>query len=93
MTDKQRNKYYQSKYGISLKQYNAMLNKQHFSCAICKKHQTEFKRRLSVDHNHRTGKVRALVCFYCNKFKVGRNSMKTAKEIYDYFRKYDRGEK
>lgn len=53
--------------GLTPEQYDAMLAEQQFSCAICKTHQTEFKRRLAVDHCHTTGKVRALLCDNCNK--------------------------
>lgn len=54
------------KFGITLDQYNKMFEEQQGCCAICGKHQTEFKRRLAVDHNHKTGKVRALLCDKCN---------------------------
>lgn len=58
-------------------------------CAICKKHESLFKRRLSVDHNHATGKIRALLCFRCNKFLVGRQTIETAKQLFDYLTTYD----
>jgi hypothetical protein len=58
-------------------------------CAICKRPRTEFKNSLSVDHNRKTDRVRGLLCFYCNKMKVGRHSIETAKEILDYLTKYD----
>jgi hypothetical protein len=35
-------------------------------CAICLVHSTEFKRTLAVDHDHRTGMVRGLLCDGCN---------------------------
>lgn len=35
-------------------------------CAICGRHQSEFKKRLAVDHNHTTGEVRSLLCVRCN---------------------------
>lgn len=59
------------------------------SCAICRRHEDEFANRLSVDHNHRTGKVRGLLCYQCNKFRVGRNSLQSAFEVYQYLQKYD----
>ena len=55
------------RFGITPEQYDAMLASQQYSCAICRKHQTLFKRRLAVDHNHETGKVRSLLCDNCNK--------------------------
>lgn len=66
-----------------------MYRLQEGKCAICKRHESEFKRRLSVDHNHKTGKVRGLLCFQCNKFKVGRNTIESARAIYDYLLQYD----
>jgi len=59
------------------------------SCAICKKHESNFKKRLAVDHNHKTGKVRGLLCYRCNKFRVGRLIIETAKEVLEYLLKYD----
>ena len=53
-------------YGITLSFYNEMFQEQSGCCLICKKHQSEFKRRLSVDHDHKTGKIRGLLCYHCN---------------------------
>ncbi len=50
-------------YGVSDKEYNVLLKKQHKSCKICKK---KDKRRLGIDHDHKTGKVRGLLCQKCN---------------------------
>jgi tRNA U34 5-carboxymethylaminomethyl modifying GTPase MnmE/TrmE len=54
------------RYGITVERYNEMFNNQEGRCAICKRHQSEFKQALYVDHNHKTGKVRALLCPTCN---------------------------
>ena len=43
-----------------------MFKEQYGCCAICGKHQSELKKALAVDHDHRTGKVRGLVCNMCN---------------------------
>lgn len=59
------------------------------SCAICNKPETYFKNRLAVDHNHKTGRVRGLLCYRCNKFVVGRHTITTATELRDYLVKYD----
>lgn len=63
-----------SVYGITLKQYNRMLEEQDYVCAVCKMPETHPNnhsktgaiRRLSVDHDHKTGDVRALLCSGCN---------------------------
>lgn len=55
-----------SKHDISVEDYNLFLVHQNFSCAFCKKHMSEFKQRLAVDHCHSTGKIRGLLCMHCN---------------------------
>ena len=53
-------------YGISLDTYNEMFAEQEGCCACCGRHQTNFTRALSIDHDHETGEVRALLCTHCN---------------------------
>ena len=57
-------------YGITLSEYNAMVEEQGGVCAICLAPETRAmygeEPRLVVDHNHDTGKVRALLCASCN---------------------------
>lgn len=57
-------------YGITLNEYNLLLQKQNYKCAICgSKNPRGFSKKcLSVDHNHKTGKVRGLLCQPCNLF-------------------------
>lgn len=62
-----RSLHYRNKYGITIDDYNQLLEQQHGYCRLCSKHQSEFKRRLDVDHNHKTGKIRGLVCNGCNR--------------------------
>jgi len=68
-----KNNYLRCVYKITLNDYNNMLRNQNESCAICKKHKSNFSRMLSVDHCHNTGKIRGLLCAHCNhglgKFK------------------------
>lgn len=56
------------RYGISIEHYNQMLVAQNMGCAICRKqHDSSISRgRLYVDHDHKTGAVRALLCGGCN---------------------------
>lgn len=55
-------------FGITLQQYEAILNSQNNKCAICGREpgQTTMKYRLAVDHCHETGVVRGLLCSDCN---------------------------
>ena len=88
-----RDSYLRHKYGITEADYNRQLKEQDYSCAICKKLASNFKKRLAVDHNHKTGKARGLLCFYCNHKFVGRHSLNTARVLYQYMRKYEKGTK
>lgn len=58
--------------------------KQGGKCGICEKPESAFKMRLSVDHNHKTGQVRGLLCYRCNKFIVGRHTLESALKLVKY---------
>lgn len=64
--DKDKNAKLKWSYGISIDTYNTLFKLQEGCCKVCRKHQSEFKRALSVDHCHTTGKVRGLLCSGCN---------------------------
>ena len=67
---KEYNLNYQMKknYGIQIKDYDAMLFAQNGVCAICSKEPpNHHKKRLNVDHCHKTGEVRGLLCDACNR--------------------------
>lgn len=59
-------------YGISIHEYREMLGKQGNVCAICKQEEKSVaptsgkRRRLFVDHCHKTGKIRGILCSNCN---------------------------
>lgn len=55
-----------NKYSMTVENYNKLLAQQGGKCAICRKHQSEFKYPLHVDHDHQTGRVRGLLCCGCN---------------------------
>lgn len=55
----------ESTYGITGEQYWSLHEFQGGKCAICQR-ATGKTRRLSVDHDHATGKVRGLCCRPCN---------------------------
>ena len=51
--------------GITLEQYDQMLAAQKGLCAICE--EPPDHARLFIDHCHKTGKVRGLLCSVCNR--------------------------
>ncbi len=65
MTRDYRTENLRRRYGLSNEEYQEMLDAQQGVCAICGK---ECRKNLflSVDHNHRTGAVRGLLCDDCN---------------------------
>ncbi|AZS07974.1 endonuclease VII [Gordonia phage Kabocha] len=48
-------------YGMAAGEFDMMRKRQRNRCAICKR-----RRKLFVDHDHKTGKVRGLLCHHCN---------------------------
>ena len=63
-------KHFQKKFGITIAQFQVMLENQNGVCAICGKPESGTRngvtRWLSVDHNHETKAVRGLLCTNCN---------------------------
>jgi|SRR5579863_3889308 len=55
-----------AKYGITTEQFLILNNQQDGLCAICGGPPGRRKTRLCVDHDHKTGKVRGLLCNDCN---------------------------
>lgn len=59
-------------YGITYKEYLIKLSSQNNVCAICYEPEISFCSKsqkiksLAVDHNHKTGKIRGLLCTKCN---------------------------
>lgn len=57
-------------YGITVEQYQTMVELQNNRCAICGEHETRMKNgrpmTLAVDHDHKTDEVRGLLCQGCN---------------------------
>ncbi len=56
-----------NQYGITLAEYNTMLEAQDYKCAICGNEDEVEGRRLAIDHCHTSGKVRGLLCGKCNR--------------------------
>lgn len=71
-------------YGLSADEYDAMLAAQGGRCAICRARPKS--KRLAVDHDHRTGEVRGLLCSRCNHDLLGSawDSMAMAAALWHY---------
>ena len=68
--ESRRNTKLKMNFGIALIDYDKMWHDQNGLCAVCGEPETATLRgivkHLSVDHNHETGRVRALLCNNCN---------------------------
>lgn len=77
-----RNGHLVRKYGITADEYDRRLDEQGGGCKICGKKLQRV--RLAVDHNHKTGKVRGILCENCNRglgiFKDDPNLLRSAIE-------------
>src|SRR5579872_783770 len=71
-TNEKRDENYRKNYDFSLEQYNEMFKAQGGRCASCRRKETRLDSRtkmvknLSVDHDHKTGRIRGLLCSGCN---------------------------
>jgi hypothetical protein len=76
-------------YRIREDDYARLFDKQEGNCACCGINQAYLTRRLSVDHCHSTGKVRALLCDNCNP-AIGfvNESIARCEQIIEYLRKF-----
>lgn len=70
-------------YGITTDTYYSMLSNQNGVCKICKL-TCNTGRELCVDHCHKTGKIRGLLCVRCNNglgyFQDSLDNLEAAKE-------------
>ena|SRR6266446_4679519 len=71
-----------SNFGITEEQYGKMLALQKGQCAICSL--PPRSRRLAVEHDHKTGRVRGLACHFCNRYRIGNNNLYTARRLVGY---------
>lgn len=76
-------------FGLSVEQWDKMYEEQKGVCPICLKvihipYNKEGHKAASVDHDHKTKRVRGLVCDHCNRFRIARNTAETAKRLVTY---------
>jgi len=55
------------KYNITVEQFDQMVEMQNNKCAICGSSLEGIKQNRHVDHDHKTGKVRGILCHKCNR--------------------------
>lgn len=74
------------RYGLSVQDYENLLDSQDCCCAICKKDPTD--ERLHIDHDHKTGRIRGLLCGNCNR-GIGymKDSIQNLKSAAEYLSK------
>lgn len=83
--DQSRNYHLMENYGIDLDDYNELFYKQNGKCAGCSRHQDSLKQTLSVDHCHRTERVRGLLCHSCNMaLGMAKDNPKTLRKLAEY---------
>lgn len=73
------------RYSLSNEDYEALLKTQNYKCAICNKEAANMTYYLHVDHCHKTGKTRGLLCSPCNVYL---GYIKDNKEAYKNAIKY-----
>ena len=64
--NKNKNNYLKKMHGLTLDEFNEMLKSQDGKCAICGDLSKEDERHFAVDHDHKTGENRGILCHKCN---------------------------
>lgn len=76
-------------YGISLAERDALLASQGYKCAICSSTTTKWTRDWHVDHCHKTGGIRGILCHLCNMtLGCALDSPSTLRNAADYLEAY-----
>ena len=87
---KEKKKYrLEKKYKLTVAQYEHMLITQNNKCSICNSDMDGY-RNCCVDHNHKTNKVRELLCHNCNKMLgFARDNAVTLLKAVNYLNKWN----
>lgn len=81
------------KYGMSQDDFDALLEKQGMACAICHRDDWPGKHLPHVDHDHKSGKIRGILCSKCNTaLGLVNESLEIIKSMENYIRKNQRGD-
>lgn len=76
-----------NKYGITQDEYDTLAKAQDHLCAICKVQPND--QRFNVDHCHKVGTVRGLLCHHCN-LALGhfKDSIESLQNAIEYLQKH-----
>jgi len=86
--EKNRNRRLVNAYGMTNEDYEKLLELQHFCCAGCGTHQNELDKKLNVDHDHKTGIIRGLLCGNCNRaLGLVKDNLQTLTRLHQYLEK------
>lgn len=81
-------------FGIDDTEYSNMVEKQNNLCAVCGNPETQTRngviKRLAIDHNHVTGKVRKLLCNNCNiSIGYAKESPEILRKMIEYLEEFE----
>lgn len=62
-----------AKFGLEPEQLDELYRRQNNSCFICERPESELTMKMAIDHDHKTGEVRGLLCNFCNRRVIGRH--------------------
>ena len=77
-------------HGLTMEEYNQLIQLQNNRCVICTEEFNTKDRRACVDHNHKTGKIREILCNQCNS-ALGflKENIATMQSMIEYVQKHN----
>ena len=77
------------RFNLTIEKYQALFESQKGLCAICSVYHKDYGKRLSIDHNHKTGKIRGVLCHSCNTSLGGfKDSVEILNKAIEYLEAY-----
>jgi Recombination endonuclease VII len=73
------------RYGVTESEIRELFERNQWRCTICRKENNSVNKRLNVDHDHKTGAIRGLLCDNCNQVLARSNEdVKILQSAIDY---------